>query len=129
MVAKGAVVSVLLHRHDLHRIVSQFSNPRQHLLTKGCVAVDLGLGTAHAHVALIDPQSLRFLGSGIFEGVRCVSSGLSTGFPLLGRGIIDPVELNFVPFLQQLCFSLLSLSAEVGFAVSLLMLSSGQKRM
>ena len=56
MVSKGAVVSVLLQGHDLNGIVAQLANAWQHSHAEVQVAVDSGLLTGHANVALVDAQ-------------------------------------------------------------------------
>ena len=56
LIAKGAVVGVFHHAHQLQRIVAQRGHLRQHIapeLVKGAHAALLG---AHAHVRLVDAQ-------------------------------------------------------------------------
>ena len=92
---------MFLHRHDLDGVVSQLPDPGQHLLPEAVVAVDLGLGAAHAHMALVDPQSLWLPRSSVLEGVGGVKSGLSTWLAFLGWSVIHAIELDFVPLLPE----------------------------
>ncbi len=68
MVPEAAVVCVLLHRHDLDGVVAQRPDARQHVAPELQVAVDLGLGAGHAHVALVDAQRAGPGGRQVAEG-------------------------------------------------------------
>ncbi len=56
MIAKGAIVGVLLKRHDLNGVVSQLADTGQHGHAEVQVAVDAWLLTGHADMAFIYPQ-------------------------------------------------------------------------
>mmetsp|Transcript_35037 Transcript_35037/g.85875 ORF Transcript_35037/g.85875 Transcript_35037/m.85875 type:complete len:423 (-) Transcript_35037:169-1437(-) len=59
VVPERRVVRVLLHRHELHGVVAQRGDARQHVVRKLHVAVDLGLHAGHADVRLVDAQLVR----------------------------------------------------------------------
>ena len=59
MVAKGAVVGMLLHSHDLDGVVAQLANAGQHGHAEVQVAVHTRLLARHANVALVDAQRPR----------------------------------------------------------------------
>lgn len=100
MVAKRAIVGMLLYSHDLDGIVSQVSYPWQHLLPEAGVTVDFGLCRAHSHVALINPEGIRLAWPSVFEGVGGIGRGLGSWLSLLWWSVVDSVELNLVPFLS-----------------------------
>lgn len=56
MVAKGAIVGVLLQGHDLDGVVPQLANTGKHGHAEVQVAVHPGLLAGHANVALVDTQ-------------------------------------------------------------------------
>lgn len=61
MVAKRAVVCVLLNRHQLNAVVSTLLDVGQNVVRKVSVRVYFALLRAHAHVTLINPQRANFL--------------------------------------------------------------------
>lgn len=111
MVAKGAIVGMLLDRHDLDGIVAQLPDSGQHLLPEGGVAVDFGFCTTHAHVALVDSEGLRLGRPGVLEGVGAVCCRLCSGFSLLRWGIVDAIELDLIPLLKIDSLSLVCASS------------------
>lgn len=58
MVTKGAVVGVLLDSHQLHTIIPNLLDVRQHLVCKFPVLGDTAMLSAHTNVSLIDFQVL-----------------------------------------------------------------------
>ena len=56
MIPEGPVVRVLLHRHQLHHVVSRPGDPRQDLLGKFTVAVHPRLLTAHADMRFVNQR-------------------------------------------------------------------------
>lgn len=57
-------------------------------------------------MALVDAQVLRALGARVVEGVAGVKGGLLAWGALLGRRVVDPVELDLIPLLRSRGLSL-----------------------
>mmetsp|Transcript_50162 Transcript_50162/g.160671 ORF Transcript_50162/g.160671 Transcript_50162/m.160671 type:complete len:306 (+) Transcript_50162:1580-2497(+) len=70
LVAEAGVERVLLHRHNLYRVVSEIPDPREHRIRKLPVGGDAGVRGRHAHVALVDPHLAGLARLGVLEGVR-----------------------------------------------------------
>ena len=62
MVSEGAVVRVLLDSHDLHAVITQLIDTRQHITTELLVRIHFLLFGTHADMALVDIERFaRFL--------------------------------------------------------------------
>ena len=62
MVSEGAVIRVLLDSHDLHAVITQLIDTRQHITTELLVRVHFLLFGTHADMALVDIERFaRFL--------------------------------------------------------------------
>mmetsp|Transcript_10693 Transcript_10693/g.29307 ORF Transcript_10693/g.29307 Transcript_10693/m.29307 type:complete len:435 (+) Transcript_10693:1707-3011(+) len=94
MVAERAVVCMLLDGHDLDSVVARLADARQHVTPEFQVAVDLGLCTAHAHVALVDAQGTGLGWARVLEGVAVVRADLSRPALALGGLVIHTIEGN-----------------------------------
>ena len=57
MVPKGAIVSVLLDRHQLDTVVAGVDDPGQNLVGKFAVLRDSPVHTGHTNVRLVDSQA------------------------------------------------------------------------
>ena len=62
VVPEGAVVRVLHHSHQLHGVVTPELDPREDIVGKLSVGVNLGIFAAHAHVRFVDAAGCRALG-------------------------------------------------------------------
>mmetsp|Transcript_57353 Transcript_57353/g.181562 ORF Transcript_57353/g.181562 Transcript_57353/m.181562 type:complete len:632 (+) Transcript_57353:346-2241(+) len=87
VVPEGAVVGVLLHRHDLERVVPKVADAREDLGAELVVGVHLGVDGGHAHVALIDAERARLLRARVLEGVRVPLLEDTGGGVLALRGV------------------------------------------
>ena len=88
MVSEGSVIRVLLNGHNLHAVIAQLIDTRQHITTELLVRIHfLFLGT-HADMALVDEQSFVAALSPPLWGGR-------VGFSIL------PLILGFIPNLGR----------------------------
>mmetsp|Transcript_34629 Transcript_34629/g.98120 ORF Transcript_34629/g.98120 Transcript_34629/m.98120 type:complete len:285 (-) Transcript_34629:493-1347(-) len=95
VVAKGRVVCVLLHCHELDGVVAKFLHSGQHVVFELKVGGHLGLCGSHANMRLIDPQGLRALRPLVLPlmglgGVPVDSVVFGTHDPGLHGGPADP---------------------------------------
>ena len=86
VVPERRVVRVLLDRHELHGVVPQRCNPRNHFVRELDVRVDFGLDRGHTDVRFIDAHLVRRLGPRVLELVNL----------LRGRVVVNAVEGNLV---------------------------------
>ena len=61
MVTEGAVVRMLLDSHDLHAVISEFSDTRKDVLTELFVSRDFLCISSHTDMALVDKERFLFL--------------------------------------------------------------------
>lgn len=100
MVPKWPIICMLLNGHNLHCIVSQFSDPWEHLSLEFCITVDFGFCTAHTHMTLINSEGIRFVRPSIFEFVWSVKCGFGPRLTFIWGRIINSIKLDFIPLLQ-----------------------------
>ena len=81
VVSERAVVRVLLDGHDLHAVIAQFLNTRQHIATELLVRVHFLLLGTHADMALVDIETVL------------------TDFLHLGSVAVLPLVFGFIPHL------------------------------
>ena len=89
VIAKGAIVGMLLDSHDLNGVVAVLLDARQHVLGKLLVGAYLLSILSHAHVALVDEQRV-LVG---LEGLFLPLVGL-LGVPHLSREYLGLIILD-----------------------------------
>mmetsp|Transcript_34329 Transcript_34329/g.87789 ORF Transcript_34329/g.87789 Transcript_34329/m.87789 type:complete len:515 (+) Transcript_34329:637-2181(+) len=99
VVAKGAVVRVLLDGHNLDGVVAIVADARQHILLEVGIRVDDGLLVGHTDVALVDAQRARALRARVLEHILLVLLQHARCRLLQGL-VVHAVELDLIPLLS-----------------------------
>mmetsp|Transcript_24606 Transcript_24606/g.76616 ORF Transcript_24606/g.76616 Transcript_24606/m.76616 type:complete len:642 (+) Transcript_24606:455-2380(+) len=94
VVAEAAVVRVLGNGHELHGVVAQALDARQHVPREVQVRGDLRLEGGHAHVRLVDLDAPGLRGPRVLELVALVLGRLPKDAVKEVRGVILPRELR-----------------------------------
>mmetsp|Transcript_144070 Transcript_144070/g.461197 ORF Transcript_144070/g.461197 Transcript_144070/m.461197 type:complete len:303 (-) Transcript_144070:70-978(-) len=94
VVAEAAVVRVLGNGHELHAVVAQALDARQHIPGEVCVSRDLRIAGSHADVGFVDLQVLGLRGPRLCEDVPIRGRRLPKHAVKKVGGVVLPGELR-----------------------------------